>query len=112
MLEYLYDLFHKNAVTQQSQINLKEMIRRNKSMKNLRLIPVMILITALTGLSALAGAPAESGEEDALTYLGRELEMTAEHLIRTGEDTDDVYNCSQRDQYTERSGHDDGTIQG
>ena len=40
-------------------------------MKNLRLIPAVILITALTSSSALAGAPAESETEDALTYLGR-----------------------------------------
>ena len=43
-------------------------------MKNFRFVPVMILITALTGSSALAGAPTESGEENALAYLGRELE--------------------------------------
>jgi hypothetical protein len=68
-----------------------KMTRRNKSMENLRLIPAVILITVMTGSSALAGAPAESGAESALTYLGRELETTAKHLIRTGEDTDDVY---------------------
>ena len=60
-------------------------------MENLRLIPAVILITVMTGSSALAGAPAESGAESALTYLGRELETTAKHLIRTGEDMDDVY---------------------
>ena len=60
-------------------------------MENLRLIPAVILITVMTGSSALAGAPAENGAESALTYLGRELETTAKHLIRTGEDTDDVY---------------------
>ena len=60
-------------------------------MKNLRLILAVMLITALTSSSALAGAPTESEAKDALTYLGRELETTAKHLIRTGEDTDDVY---------------------
>ena len=60
-------------------------------MKNLQLILAVILITALTSSSALAGAQTESEAEDALTYLGRELETTAKHLIRTGEDTDDVY---------------------
>ena len=60
-------------------------------MKNLRLILAVILITALTSSSVLAGAQTESEAEDALTYLDRELETTAKHLIRTGEDTDDVY---------------------
>ena len=60
-------------------------------MKNLRFILAVILITVLTGSSALADASTESEAEDALTYLGRELEATAKHLIRTGEDTDDVY---------------------
>ena len=60
-------------------------------MKNLRFILAVILFTVLTGSSALADASTESEAEDALTYLGRELEATAKHLIRTGEDTDDVY---------------------
>ena len=104
-------------------------------MKNLQLILAVILITALTSSSALAGAQTESEAEDALTYLGRELETTAKHLIRTGEDTDDVYSETNwksaadtfpekfdlrtrgtvtpvKSQYPECSGHDDGTIQG
>ena len=60
-------------------------------MKNLRPILAVMLITALAGSSAMAGAPTESGAENALAYLGRELETTAKHLVRTGEDTDDVY---------------------
>ena len=53
-------------------------------MKNLRLILASIVITALTSSSALAGAQTESGAENALAYLSRELEMTAKHLILTG----------------------------
>ena len=60
-------------------------------MRNIRLILAVILITSLTSSSVLAGAPTESGAENSLTYLGKELETTAKHLIRTGEDTDDVY---------------------
>lgn len=104
-------------------------------MKNLRLILVLMLITVLTSSSALAGALTESGTENALAYLGRELETTAKHLIRTGEDTDEVYTeinwksvadtfpekfdlrtrgtvTPVKSQYPECSGHDDGTIQG
>ena len=49
-------------------------------MKSLRFILAVILITVLTGSSALADASTESEAEDALTYLGRELEATAKHL--------------------------------
>ena len=60
-------------------------------MKNIRLFPALALVTALTVSSVPAGAPAESGTEDAPAYLGRELAASAERLIRTGEDMDDVY---------------------
>ena len=39
-------------------------------MENLRLIPAVILITVMTGSSALAGAPAESGERSDISWQG------------------------------------------
>ena len=49
-----------------------------------------LLLLLFPGVSP-AEAPAGSVTEDALAYLGRELEASAAHLIRRGEDTDDVY---------------------
>ena len=60
-------------------------------MKNLRLFLVLWMAATLAVTSALAGSPAGSATEEALACLGRELEAAAEHLIRRGEDTDDVY---------------------
>ena len=49
-----------------------------------------LLLLLFPGVSP-AEAPAGSVTEDALAFLGRELEASAAHLIRRGEDTDDVY---------------------
>ena len=52
------------------------------------LLPVLLL-ALLPGRPAFAEAAA--GESDALDYLGHELEASADHLMKTGEDVDDIY---------------------
>ena len=52
------------------------------------LVPVLLL-ALLPDCSAFAEAAA--GESDALDYLGHELEASADHLMKTGEDVDDIY---------------------
>ena len=58
-------------------------------MNQKKLFLVWILAAVLAVFPVLASA--ESAAEDALAYLGRELDAAAEGLIRRGEDIDDVY---------------------
>ncbi len=44
-----------------------------------------------TGCFPVLAESLGSAEEDALAYLGRELDAAAKRLIRLGEDMDDVY---------------------
>ena len=53
------------------------------------LIPVL-LITLLPARAAFAETAA-AGEAEALDYLAHELETSADHLMETGEDVDDIY---------------------
>ncbi|MBO7669637.1 MAG: hypothetical protein J6S60_03520, partial [Oscillospiraceae bacterium] len=54
-----------------------------------RLLVPILLLALLPGRSAFAEAAA--GESDAQDYLGHELEASADHLMKTGEDVDDIY---------------------
>ena len=59
-------------------------------MKNIKLFLVWMLIAVLA-VSPVLAESSGSAEEDALAYLGRELDAAAKRLIRLGEDMDDVY---------------------
>ena len=59
-------------------------------MKNIKLFLVWMLIAVLA-VSPVLAESSGSAEEDALAYLGRELDTAAKRLIRLGEDMDDVY---------------------
>ena len=59
-------------------------------MKTIRRLLVLCLVTALAVSPAFAET--QPGQEaKLLDYLSRELEANADHLIRTGEDVDDIY---------------------
>ena len=53
-----------------------------------------VLLAVLLLVSLGGGAFAEKGilsETEALDYLAQELEVSAEHLMKNGEDVDDIY---------------------
>ena len=59
--------------------------------KLLSLIAAAALLTALIPSRAVFAEDAAADAFDALAYLGQELQASADHLMKTGEDVDDIY---------------------